>query len=48
MGKLYAATAFGQATGARLADDHCGCADWLGLAGAIVMSGGVVSVGTPL
>ncbi|WP_213778922.1 hypothetical protein [Caballeronia sp. dw_276] len=48
MSKLYAAAAFGQATGAPHADDHCGCADGAGLAGMIVMSGGVVSVGTPL
>ncbi|OTP73386.1 hypothetical protein [Caballeronia sordidicola] len=48
MDKLYAAATFGQATGSRHAGDHRGCAEGAALAGAMVMSGGVVSVGTPL
>ncbi|WP_438393569.1 hypothetical protein [Caballeronia sp. DA-9] len=48
MGKLYAAAARGQPLGARRAGDHCGRAGWPDVAGAMIMTGGVVSVGTPL
>jgi hypothetical protein len=44
MSGLYAAV-YGQAVGEQRPGCHCGCS---GLAGAMIMTGGVVSVGTPL